>query len=72
MNYPDRRETLAKLEEEELRLKSQIRNEFRNITKKEVPVMVVSEEEIKQIKKNTNIDIKHGLIPESDVIDKTL
>ena len=52
MNYPDRRETLAKLEEEELRLKSQIRNEFRNITKKEVPVMVVSEEEIKQIKKN--------------------
>lgn len=52
MNCPDRRETLAKLEEEQLKLNSQIRNEFRNITKKEVPVMVVSEEEIKQIKKN--------------------
>lgn len=52
LNYPDRKAVLAQLEEEQFKLNKEMRDEFRNLTSlQQIPVTVMSQEEIKEYKR---------------------
>ena len=50
--FKDRRKILQQLEEEQYKLNNEIRSEFKNLMKDEVPIVVLDSDDIEKIKKN--------------------
>ena len=57
MGFKDRRKVLQQLEEEQYKLNNEIRNEFQNLNKNDVPMVILNSDEIEKIKKNNYYNV---------------
>ena len=57
IGFKDRRKILQQLEEEQYKLNNEIRNEFQNLNKNDVPMVILNSDEIENIKKNNYYNV---------------
>ena len=57
IGFKDRRKILQQLEEEQYKLNNEIRNEFQNLNKNDVPMVILNSDEIEKIKKNNYYNV---------------